>query len=313
MKKIKYSLGFLIFVLSALVIAKQYLFPRFRLPIPQGEYQVGEVSLMLEDDTRQEIYTKEQSDHRKVMVTIWYPMKEATGKAKAYPKEVSLAVSSVVGLPKWLFYHMRPINTYCYERGVPADLSKASPLIFFSPGNNSTRFQNLAVVEELVSEGYTVIGVDHPYTSYDVAYLDGTVAKRNLSLEETGDRLYEREIEIRVQDMEFVLQKLLKNDNMVDASVWENMDFSHIGAFGHSYGGATIAEWMARNDSILAGLSYDGGLWGSVVQKGFTNPFLYLSAEQTLAYQADKDTERGKFVISVLNNLRAAYAQSTAK
>jgi hypothetical protein len=82
---------------------------------------------------------------------------------------------------------------------------------------------------------------------------------------------------------------------------------------GHSYGGATIAELMAVDELIDAGLSYDGGLWGTIVEKGFEKPFLYLSAEYTLDYTKDKNSERGIFVNSVLENIKTAYKNSKSE
>lgn len=302
----------LLLVVASIMSLKMYLFPRFKLPDIKGAFGIGEVRLQLRDLNRLEVYTPEPADHRQVMVTIWYPMKETLGETKKYPEEVTSAISSLLGLPKILLYHIRPVQTHIYEKGKAADLSKSSPLIIYSPGNNSSRYQNLAVVERLVSEGYTVVGVDHPYTSYDVEFLDGTVAKRVLSLSKKGSELYEEEIKIRTKDLSFVLQELRKNNGLVDAAIIDNIDFSHIGAFGHSYGGATIAELMAVDDTIVAGLSYDGGLWGTIVEKGFKKPFLYLSAEKTLNYRKDKNSERGNFVSSVLENIKTAYSHSEA-
>jgi dienelactone hydrolase len=303
----------LIFVVVIIVSLKVCLFPRFSLPDIEGTFEIGEVSLQLEDFDRYEVYTSEPSDHRRVLVTIWYPMKEAIGETKKYPEEVMSAISSVVGVPEFLFYHINAVPTHIYEQGIAADLLESSPLILFSPGNNSTRYQNIAVVERLVSEGYTVVGVDHPYTSYDIEFLDGTVAKRALSLSKNGAELYEEEIKIRTEDLSFVLHELSKNDGLVDAAIIDNIDFSRIGALGHSYGGATIAELMAVDELIDAGLSYDGGLWGTIVEKGFEKPFLYLSAEYTLDYTKDKNSERGIFVNSVLENIKTAYKNSKSE
>ncbi len=310
MNSIKIITWTLIILGIILVIAKVVLFPRFSLPDIKGPYDIGEVNLQLEDTSRQELYTEETSDHRKLMITIWYPMEKGTGEVKKYPDEVTSAVNSVVGVPKFLFYHIKPITTHIHDQGLAADLPEASPLILFSPGNNSTRYQNTAVIERLVSEGYTVVGVDHPYTSYDVKFLDGTVAKRGLSLNKSGSEVYEEEIKIRREDLSFVLNELMENDGLLDTSILENIDFNRIGAFGHSYGGATIAELMAYDESISAGLSYDGGLWGRIVDKGFDQPFLYLSAEGTLDYMKDMESERGIFVDSVIKNIKTAYARS---
>ncbi len=314
--KIKRIVGSIVGVIAILLLAlKVILFPRFNLPDVQGNYAIGEVNLQLEDKSRDEIYTQDPDDHRRVMVTVWYPEDKLEGdkeEVRPYPKEVAQAINSVLGIPKFLFAHIKEIPTHIQVEGVPAELEDASPLILYSPGNNSTRFQNMAVVEALVSRGYTVVGVDHPYTSSDFMFLDGTVAKRNLSLDSEGDAVYEEEVKIRTEDLQFVLDSLQSDATILNEKVRQNIDFNRIGALGHSYGGATIAGLMATNASIDAGLSYDGGLWGSIVDQGFQKPFLYLSAEQTLALKDDPESETGSFVNTVVNNLNKAFEKSEA-
>jgi len=297
-------------ILILVIAVKSYIFPNFQLPNPKGPYKVGQIDLEMIDDTRQELYTSDQSDRRKIMVSLWYPMESSLGDPEPYPEEVTAALNKVIGLPKVLFSHFSKTMTHVYKDGEPANLTKESPLILYSPGNNSTRFQNMAVIERLVSEGYSVLGVDHPYTSNDLQFTDGSIAYRNLSLDETGVDLFEKEVDIRIQDMSFALEQLKENTDLIDMKIWNNIDFDTIGVFGHSYGGATIAGLMAENTDILAGLSYDGGLWGKVVDTGFEKPFLYLSASETLDYLKGEDKERSVFVRTVLDNLKVAYSNS---
>ena len=39
------------------------------------------------------------------------------------------------------------------------------PVIFYSPGAGSGRFDNTSLMVDLASQGYVVVAVDHPYTS----------------------------------------------------------------------------------------------------------------------------------------------------
>lgn len=93
----------LLLVVASIMSLKMYLFPRFKLPDIKGAFGIGEVRLQLRDLNRLEVYTPEPADHRQVMVTIWYPMKETLGETKKYPEEVTSAISSLLGLPKYCY------------------------------------------------------------------------------------------------------------------------------------------------------------------------------------------------------------------
>ena len=294
---------------AVLVGAKHWALPKFKLPKLQGKYLVGQINLDLTDIDRLELYKKEE-ENRRLQITVWYSISKGIGKSLEYPKEVLSALQKVIKLPAWLFTHVGKIKTHCYEEGEAAELQGKSPLIIYSPGNSSTRFQNMAVIEQLVSLGYTVIGVDHPYTSNDIAFEDGTIAYRNLTFEEKDTALYEKEVVIRAEDLAFVLRKIKNNPGLIDETIWRNIDFERIGVLGHSYGGATASWLMSENTDIKAGLSYDGGLWGPITQKGFQKPFLYLSASETLGLRYGADKERADFVESVVQNLKEAYRNS---
>ena len=303
------------FVVSLITL---YLFPNFSLPTPTGSFAIGTMAFEVTDTNREEFYTQEVGDHRKLMVQVWYPAeKDLNLDLQTYPKQVAEALNSVLNVPDWLFGYFSNINTHTYIDAKVLPLDTKYPLIVFSPGNNSTRFQNTAVIEELVSSGYVVIGVDHPYTSNDVAYTDGTIAYRSDGqLEVTSkDEFYEREINIRTEDLQFVIQ-YLKSDHLLTyaSEIVKQIDFDQVGMLGHSYGGATIVETMAREPYIKVGVSYDGGLWGKAVEDGISQPLLYMSASQTLDYMDDTsidNEETRSFVTSVVSNLKTMQDKST--
>ncbi|BBI33607.1 carboxylic ester hydrolase [Cohnella abietis] len=295
-------------VLSLGTGASLYVFPQFSLVNPSGSHGIGELSLTLEDTSREEAYTIAAGDSRKIMLQIWYPtVKDTSSKKEHYPYEVGDALNSVLHLPQSLFSYFKGIPTHIVHAAPLEPTNSKYPLILFSPGNGSTRFQNLSLVEELVSNGYVVVGMDHPYTSSDMTYPDGTVAVRSEGKLESvsEDDLYEMEIDIRAKDMEFVIGQLRsKADSVANIqNILQEIDVNNIGVVGHSYGGATISQVMADDQNIKAGISYDGGLWGSPVTKGIRQPFLYMSASKTLDYLKSSDDNNKKFVKSVLQNL----------
>lgn len=295
-----------------------YLFPNFKLPEPTGNYAVGTMSLELMDVNREEPCTQDNSDHRKLMIQIWYPAYAGNeGEIQTYPVQVAEALNSVLKVPDWLFGYFSNIRTHTFLDAKILPLDEKYPIIVFSPGNNSTRFQNMAVVEELVSSGYVVIGVDHPYTSNDVLFTDGSTAYRSeghLDVESQID-FYEKEIDIRAEDLQYVMH-YLREGQLTEkvAEIVKQIDFDRIGMLGHSYGGATIVEAMAREPYVKVGVSYDGGLWGRAVEEGITQPLLYMSASQTLDYMNDTSAAKAEthsFVTSVFENLEKLQEKSS--
>lgn len=59
------------------------------------------------------------------------------------------------------------------------------------------------------------------------------------------------------------------------------LDLDHVGIMGHSYGGATTAEALAQDERFQAGLSLEGGFWGSVSTTALKQPFMYIMSGET--------------------------------
>ena len=91
-------------------------------------------------------------------------------------------------------------------------------------------------------------------------------------------------IDIRSEDARFVLDTLTEwNSRTGDADklLRGKLDLDRVGTFGHSYGGATMAETLAKDSRFKAGASLEGGFWGSVEHMGLKQPFLYMLTSDT--------------------------------
>jgi predicted dienelactone hydrolase len=53
---------------------------------------------------------------------------------------------------------------------------------------------------------------------------------------------------------------------------------SRVGVFGHSFGGATAAQFCSQDSRCKAGIDVDGSLHGSVLQTGIHKPFMFLGS-----------------------------------
>lgn len=263
------------------------LFPVFTMPEPTGPYAIGTFEDQLIDGRRNETKrgtVPSSNTAREVPVTVWYPADLSSlegAEAENYPDSLGECISLVFGLPKGLFRHVSRVKTHMFKNARVAQERPNYPVLLFSPGIRSTRYQSLTLVEELASQGYIVVGMDHPYTSARVDSADGSRAAYMHEPEFAQSReLYAynvKEVAVRASDARFVRDMLEKwNQPASDHVLSGRMDLGRVGILGHSYGGATAAETLATDERFSAALSLEGGFWGEVSHKPLERPFMYL-------------------------------------
>ncbi|MCQ4088522.1 lipase [Saccharibacillus sp. JS10] len=268
-------------------------FPIFTMPEPTGRYGIGTFEHHLIDEQRSETkrgtLPTENPKRREVPITVWYPTlaNDVEGlEPEYYPDSLGECISLVFRLPKLLFRHLSQVKTHTF-RDIPLanDLS-SYPVLLFSPGIRSTRFQSLTLIEELVSRGYIVVGMDHPYTSGKVTLADGNAAKYLHEPEFAKSRLlYDynvKEIAVRAADASFVMDTLQQwNTSESGHLLSGKIDLNKVGIMGHSYGGATAVEATVNDERFSAALSLEGGFWGKVSHTPLERPFMYLFTGET--------------------------------
>lgn len=301
--KIKKRLLFITaLTLTAASIYLSYLLPVFTMPEPTGQFAIGTLSRQLTDSSREETYTADPNDKRALMINIWYPIDAEQVKGKPvehYPSELGDAISLVFGIPKQLFSYVTTIPTHVVQGAELSSAEAKYPVLLFSPGIRSTRFQSMTAIEELVSHGYIVVGMDHPYTSAKVTFPDG---RDILYVPEpefpTSAELYDYNVKgvaIRVSDSSFVLDTLTEwNTKDPDGLFTGKINLDEVGIFGHSYGGATTAETLAQDTRFKAGVSLEGGFWGEASHTGLKQPFMYLLTGNTAKSLDPTATQKDK-------------------
>lgn len=297
------------------------LLPVFKMPQPTGSYAIGTVSRHLIDDAREETKSSDPSDKRELMVNVWYPVDKEQAKGKPlehYPSELGEAISLVFGFPKQLFSHVTAIPTHVVTDAEVSAAEEKYPVVLFSPGVRSTRFQSLTAIEELVSRGFIVVGMDHPFTSAKVAFPDGRAIFYVPDPEfETSAEVYENNVKgvaIRVADSRFVLDKLTEwNSKDPEGLLQGKLDLDRVGIFGHSYGGATTAETLAQDKRFKAGVSLEGGFWGDVAHTGLQQPFMYMMTGETAKSFDPNSTNKDKvFYEEFQPDLKSVMTKSTS-
>lgn len=286
----------LVLALSAGSMVLTSLFPAFTMPESTGSFAIGTFSQQLTDEAREETKTAEAGDKRELMINVWYPVDQEKAKGlplEHYPAELGEAISLVFGIPPMVFSYLDTIPTHVVKGAEVSAAQSKYPVLLFSPGVRSARFQSMTAIEELVSHGYIVVGIDHPYTSAQVTFPDGHIASYEPDPDySTSEELYQHNIEgvgIRAADTSFVLDTLTQwNKHDPNQLLEGKLDLDSVGIFGHSYGGATTAETLAQDSRFKAGLSLEGGFWGSVSTTALKQPFMYIMSGGT-AQSLDPD------------------------
>lgn len=283
---------------SFIAVALPLLLPVFSFEKPTGSYKIGTVSYAWKDEGREELHTPEPGDKRELMIQIWYPASEdAKGKKAPYvshPDIFAEGYSAALHMPKLLFTSIGYAKTHAIEAVELSDQEPAYPVLIFSHSLNGTKNQNTFEIEQLVSHGYIVVGIDHTYRSTISVFPDGRVVPFVPQESNTIDYL-DKINEEWVEDAKFVLdqvEKLAKSDP--DHRFTDRMDLERIGMFGHSFGGATTTQMLMTDSRIKAAINMDGGLYGKlrIPVDGLKKPFLMMSADGTLAgttYMSDEE------------------------
>jgi len=278
----------LVVIYAAIAVALPILVPVFTFEKPAGPYKIGTVSYDWIDNKRDEILTPDPNDKRELMVQIWYPADAtATGPTQAYRSNIDAfaeAYHKIYGLPKMLFHSLGYVQTHAIENAQISKLEQSYPLLIFSHGLSGNRMQNMYQVEQLVSQGYIVVGIDHTYSSTVTVFPDGRVAPL-VTQDITAISDLDKANPQWVADAKFVLdqvEKLAANDP--DQRFTGRMAMDHVGMFGHSFGGATSLQVLMTDDRVKAALNMDGALYGElrVPEEGLQKPFLMMSADSTL-------------------------------
>jgi len=273
---------------SAVAVALPILVPVFTFDKPSGPYKIGTVTYDWIDQQRDEVLTSDPNDKRELMVQIWYPADaKAKGKTEAYHSDIDVfaeGYGKMFNFPSFLFKSLSYVKTHAIENAEISTAEPSYPVLLFSHGLTGNKMQNTFQVEQLVSHGYIVVGIDHTYSSTASVFPDGRVAPLiMLDIKSIAD--LDKANEQWVEDASFVLdqvEKLAASDP--DQRFTGRMDMNNVGMFGHSYGGATSVQALMNDSRIKAALNMDGALYGErrIPEEGLNKPFMMMSADSSV-------------------------------
>ncbi|HEV8411779.1 MAG TPA: hypothetical protein VGQ30_14825 [Gemmatimonadaceae bacterium] len=266
------------------------------IPPPTGRFPVGRVAYHWIDSSRTEPFTRGLDTPREVMVYVWYPAASGSTPHAAYIPDVDKIVRSIGETPVRAMFGAA-FTAVVSGKVVSASLERASfsatvgraPLLVFSPGFEESVLTYAAQVEDLASHGYIVAGIEHPYDSWATRFPDGRVIPfaqapwDSAQREPNGAVAYQlAQIPPRADDIRFVLDRLVRLSATPSRAMpfAEHIDWTKVGAFGHSLGGVAAASACRSQTRIRAclnedaeddGRPYDGGVAAHVIKQ----PFLF--------------------------------------
>lgn len=249
------------------------------LPKLLGNGLVGTVNLELVDYSRIDPLAPSPIP-RALMVSVFYPVQHVRDYklAPAYTPLYAAFLDGFVGLAPGT---AATVISQAYASAYLHPSERKPPnIILFSPGHGNSRVDYTAAMSNLASNGYIVIGVDHPFDTAFIDYPDGRTAiafQDNTDTPEAAARI----TDIRAQDLSFVLHSISKNATLARQipGVHGKLDVSRIGVFGHSLGGAAAASAILADSRFICGANMDGSFWGSVVDAGISKPFLLINTD----------------------------------
>ncbi len=262
------------------------------LPSLHPEINIGAMYIELTDTSRLDPFSNGTS-FRKIMASLYFPSenglrlscldKPLTGDHVAHtlpympPQTSNLYAQLLIpyGFPDPNFDRL---FSQCSLANTRPDAATSYPLIVFSPSGGESRFLYTTILDDLARQGAIVAAIDHPYDALIVEFPDGdttTGSNKTLSKEDV-----ELLVSVRAQDISFLIDQLDRRPLLQP----KPMNVTSVVAFGHSLGGASVAEAMLNDSRIKGGINFDGRLFGSVEKANTTlsGPFLQFASEESV-------------------------------
>jgi len=321
------GLSVLVLVLS---IALPILLPVFHFPKPTGPYAIGTVTYHWVDTSRPELFTPDPNDHRELMAQVWYPAKNEPAACAPYIQDadaVTPALARLTHLPEFLLTHFKYVTTNAVASAPIADDKSSYPVLIFLSGLDGFRAVNTFQIEELVSHGYIVVGLDQPGAVAMVRFPDGRqisgLPKDEIqplidqSIEQqpktpmlNGNALSNGIIPYFAQDVSFTLDQLAgltkADPNHILAG---RLDLGRVGTFGVSLGGMDAAEACLKDPRLKACLIMDVWMPADVVRAGLQQPSMFITRDaDTMRLERQRSggwTE--KDIALTLSTMRTVY------
>jgi hypothetical protein len=260
------------------------------LPAPTGQFAVGRTTYTWIDKAETDVLALSSGAKREVVAWIWYPSAAATSAAPAEYLPAAwrsaLAKYSGVLMSQFMTRDLSMVRAHSTADPDVSPEQRFYPVVIMRAGGGALTTDFTTLAEDLASHGYIVAGFDAPYRTIVVVLPDNRVVTRpptndpeNLQPDQ-ANRLISGLLPMWTSDTKFVVSRL-ERLNAADPSgkFTGRLDMQRLGMFGHSFGGAQALQFCHDDSRCKAGIDIDGAPFGSVVQEGLKQPFMFILSD----------------------------------
>ena len=313
-----------VYGLSLASLIAMLAFPVYPMPVASGPYAIGTRSQILVNEARIEQYGELAGQARTFKVQYWYPADTTEGFEQTKWIADGIAVPQALtrdwSLPFFVLDHIVSYESSAYLNAPISAAKPRYPIVIISHGWSSKRTLHTDLAEELASQGYLVVGVEHTY---------GSLATKLGENDDDFQLLFREALPPRAQTpnyLEFanLLVETYASDiiatidtlevlNQAPGAFQGRLDVSSIQVIGHSTGGGAAVKAAMDDNRITSVLGMDawveplqdvdlnGGLSTRALylrsngwETGENNEYLYRllqsSENASLLYQIDGTT-----------------------
>jgi len=238
------------------------------LPPPTGPFAVGKMTVHWTDESRVEPLSPNH-EPRELMVDIWYPAEPSNAVPASYLDaagyERAMGTNGFQDFFREASETLRQgVKTHAFASAPYARSAEQSPVLIFSPGGGMVREVYTAQLEDLASHGYVIAAISHPYDAIVTLLPDGKQIiysdKRWPTTPSVEGEASLNQLEWHANDIRFVLDELTRANRASSSALpfAGRLDLSHVGAFGHSFGGIAAAHACQLDRRFKACLNEDG-------------------------------------------------------
>jgi dienelactone hydrolase len=256
------------------------------LPGPTGKHKVGRISIELTDQNRLEAYSNEKEDKkRELVIWIWYPAEPLTAsKSAIYLPDKWSEADFVYGVK----LSTAKFECHSFENAPVASCQSIYPVIIFSQAGFSVLSYS-AIIEEIASHGYVIVGINHTYDAPVTVFTDGRVIPVSQKfMERVNSRAGSIKeafqfraavADYKTADIQFVVDQLENIINRGSSVLAGRLDLTRLGVFGHSLGGNAALDFCRKDDRCKVAVNLDGANWNEVGKVGLRKPAMIIAAE----------------------------------
>jgi dienelactone hydrolase len=252
---------------------------------PAGPFQIGVKNYHLIDESRLENFTEnDPNDVREMMVQIWYPL-STLNASHEYPTTSYMDAITFQWLKRRSPIPLVTIPDHAYQYVLPHGVVNPPidtvhspfPVIIFSHGYDGVYQIYTSLIEDLVSHGYIIVSINHPYIAGVTVFPDNRTVNVSVIPSDPTEREAWLTLGYRsvIEDAKFVLD-VITEMNSSDPFFDGSFDLNHVGMYGHSFGGGATAGCCYEDTRFDAGLTLDGFSSADSIAGGLSTPMCML-------------------------------------